>query len=295
MLDNKKTQRGKIYTSSLKRELWNNLYKLILGIKYTPSELKYILDEWAKLLNVPLTHNWEYEGLHDDLKRIINELKVQVEDGQSILLYKCFQKMLYKDKFTENQLDIFLEDNDITFNQTNFMVEGSLKMEKRKKIFISHSAEDKDIVIAFVEFLEDIGIREEQIFCSSMSEYGIPLEAGDIYEYIKKQFNTYEFYIIFMLSDNYYKSVACLNEMGAVWVLQNKYMSILLPGFKLKVTQGAINPREIGVKLDNDIAKVKGELGQLKDILSKEFNLEEIRGPRWERKRDEFLRKISQK
>ena len=55
-----------------------------------------------------------------------------------------------------------------------------------------------------------------------------------------------------MLSDNYYKSPACLNEMGAAWVLKKEYRSILLPGFDYKEIEGAINPRKIGIKLDDD-------------------------------------------
>ena len=37
--------------------------------------------------------------------------------------------------------------------------------EKTKMIFISHSAKDKDYVSAFVELLEDIGLRENEIVC----------------------------------------------------------------------------------------------------------------------------------
>nr|WP_187307761.1 hypothetical protein [Ruminococcus sp. AF46-10NS] len=50
-----------------------------------------------------------------------------------------------------------------------------------------------------------------------------------------------------MLSDNYYSSVACLNEMGATWVLKKEYRSILLPGLIQKI-EGAINPNKIANK-----------------------------------------------
>jgi hypothetical protein len=49
------------------------------------------------------------------------------------------------------------------------------------------------------------------------------------------------------------------------WVLQKKYTTILLPGFEFKEIRGAINPRKIGLKLDNDSNDVKEKLGQLKD------------------------------
>ncbi len=37
--------------------------------------------------------------------------------------------------------------------------------------------------------------------------------------------------MIYHLSDNYYDSVACLNEMGAAWVVQNDYTVVGIPGF----------------------------------------------------------------
>ncbi len=165
--------------------------------------------------------------------------------------------------------------------------------QKSPKIFISHSSQDKDIVTCFVDFLEDIGLTEDQIFCSSVPGYGVPLDE-DIYDYLKQQFQDYALHVILVLSDCYYKSVACMNEMGAAWVLQNKYTTLLLPGFEFHEIKGAINPRRIGLKLDSGLAEIKEKLGQLKDSLTQEFGLEKISDVRWERKRDAFINAISQ-
>lgn len=164
--------------------------------------------------------------------------------------------------------------------------------QKSPKVFISHSSLDKNYVAALVELLEDIGLNEQQIFCSSISGYGIPLDE-DIYDYLKLQFDNHELHVILVLSDNYYESVACMNEMGAAWMLQSKYTTVLLPGFEFKNIKGAINPRKIGLKLDNDSTDVKEKLGQLKDSLLEEFNLPPITDVRWERKRDNFINAIS--
>ncbi len=161
-------------------------------------------------------------------------------------------------------------------------------MLKSPKIFISHSSQDKEYVTCLVDFLEDIGLAPEQIFCSSVPGYGIPLDE-DIYDYLKYQFQEHELHVIFILSNNYYQSVACMNEMGAAWVLQNKYTVILLSRFDFKKIQGAINPRQMGLKLDGDLTEVKEKLRQLKDVLSKEFGLSHITDVRWERKRDSFI------
>ena len=170
--------------------------------------------------------------------------------------------------------------------------EGSLMPQKSPKVFISHCSKDKDYVLPLVELLEDIGLSQEQMFCSSVPGYGIPLDE-DIYDYLKKQFDEHTLHVFFVLSDNYYQSVACMNEMGAAWILQAKYTTILLPNFEFKKIQGAINPQKIGLKLDGEESDVKEKLGQLKDVLVQEFGLSDLPGVRWERKRDAFISSVT--
>lgn len=170
--------------------------------------------------------------------------------------------------------------------------EKNTMSQKSPKIFISHSSQDKEYVTCLVDFLEDIGLTQEQLFCSSVPGYGIPLDE-DIYDYLKHQFQEHDLHVILVLSNNYYQSVACLNEMGAAWVLQTKYTIVLLPGFEFKEIQGAINPRQIGLKLDGDLTEVKEKLGQLKEVLSQEFGLAQIPNVRWERKRDSFIATVT--
>lgn len=178
-----------------------------------------------------------------------------------------------------------------TRTQNDSGKEGQPMFQKSPKVFISHSTQDKDYISCIVELLEDIGLTQEQMFCSSIPGYDIPL-GEDIYDYLKQQFKEHKLHVILVLSDNYYKSVACMNEMGAAWILQNKYTTILLPGFEFKEIKGAINPRQIGLKLDGDLSEVKEKLGQLKDTLSQEFGLTPIPEIRWEKKRDAFISAI---
>jgi len=148
---------------------------------------------------------------------------------------------------------------------------------------------DKFIWNALVNLKQGFnGWKDETAFnelsgsCSSIAGYGIPLDQ-DIYDYLKLQFETHNLHIILVLSQNYYNSVACMNEMGAAWILQNRYTTILLPGFEFKEIKGAINPRQIGLKLDNnDLTDVKEKLGQLKDCLLNEFGLHPVSDIRWE-------------
>lgn len=163
---------------------------------------------------------------------------------------------------------------------------------KTPKIFISHSSKDIAYVEKIVALLEDIGLNENQIFCSSVVGYGIPLDE-DIFDYLRQQFQSHKLHVILILSENYYKSVPCMNEMGAAWVLQSQYTTILLPGFEFKEIEGAINPRKIALKLDSEVDEKRVKLGQLKDILIEEFQLATITDVRWERKRERFLEEIS--
>ena len=99
---------------------------------------------------------------------------------------------------------------------------------------------------------------------------------------------------IFMLSDNYYSSAACLNEMGAVWMKQKDYFTFLLPDFEFSKIKGAINPGKRGVSLqyhsERELQNLKEDLNQFREEMSNLLHIEKHRN--WERKRDEFIRQI---
>lgn len=63
-----------------------------------------------------------------------------------------------------DNLDYYYEDS------LNVSIEAKPKM-----IFISHSIKDVEYVAAFVELLETLGLREDEIVCSSIPPYCIPL------------------------------------------------------------------------------------------------------------------------
>lgn len=160
-----------------------------------------------------------------------------------------------------------------------------------KKIFISHSSKDVQFINSLIELIESIGANEKDIFCSSIPGYGIPIN-NNIYDYLANEFIANDLLIIYALSDNYYKSVACLNEMGAAWVLKNDYMSVLLPGFKYKSIKGAIDPNRIGIKLDEKEYDLKHHLGELKNTIENFLNITSISYHKWERYRDKFISEI---
>lgn len=166
--------------------------------------------------------------------------------------------------------------------------------KKPSKIFISHSSRDLAFVKPFVELLERIGLEPENMFCSSIAGYNVPLDSN-IYSYLKEQFQNYDLRVIFILSENYYKSPSSLNEMGAAWVLQHRYTSILLPQFDFRDVKGVIDQMRISIKLDSEKSELKSRLNELRDTLISEFELKQSLSNQnvWECHRDEFVDTIS--
>lgn len=167
------------------------------------------------------------------------------------------------------------------------IVNGDNDMKKQVKIFISHSSNDVKYVKRIVEFLEDLRVPEDGIFCSSIPEYGIP-GGKKIFDFLREQFETYDLHVIFVLSKNYYNSIASLNEMGAAWVGRNEYTVLLLPEFPYAEIDGVLDPREIATKID-DASTINRRLSELRDKVISEFELNRIDENRWERVRDAFI------
>lgn len=158
------------------------------------------------------------------------------------------------------------------------------------KIFVSHSSWDLSFVQPLIELFEQIGLTTETMFCSSVAGYNVPLD-NNIYDYLKEQFQSYDLRVVFVLSENYYNSPACLNEMGAAWILQYRYTSVLLPGFDFKEIRGVIDQMRISIKLDSEKAELKARLNELKDMLIGEIGLKSSLSSQhiWERHRDRFV------
>jgi hypothetical protein len=120
------------------------------------------------------------------------------------------------------------------------------------KIFISHASANKGYGDALVELLRGIGIGEDEIIYTSNTAYGIPT-TQNIFKWLKAQIIDKPF-VIYLLSREYYSSIACLNEMGAAWIIESEHAIIFTPGFEISSKEfqnGAIDPREVGFFLDN--------------------------------------------
>lgn len=236
----------------------NILDKLKIAVKKNDlEEILYLLkkvDDWyneniLKIKANEFVFNFESHLINqENVKKYIRELTMEMEASEDIINIKD---------------STILEENNMG-----------------KKIFISHSSEDKQICTAFVELLETIGIPEDKILYTSSSRHGIP---GDynIFEYLRKNLSQ-EITVFYMLSDNYYRSAYCLNEMGATWITQNNFSIFLLPNFDGEI-KGVIDKNKKGYKLSDSI-----ELISLKNRLQQQFNCT-VSEYKWEEAKNKFL------
>lgn len=158
--------------------------------------------------------------------------------------------------------------------------------KKSPMVFISHSHDDEDFVIALVNLLEDMGFTKETLFCSSVREYGIPL-SRDIFDTIRGLFLEHDLYVIFVHSPRFYGSPVSLNEMGAAWVLKTDFCSFLTNDMDYGKMKGVVNNAKLSIKVDDKEAPAL--LNDLRKHLASFFSLQEMDMNKWERKRDQFL------
>lgn len=121
------------------------------------------------------------------------------------------------------------------------------------KIFISHSSKNNNYGNHLVELLRALGLKDNEIIFTSNVAYGIPV-AKNIFDWLKSQIEEKPF-VIYLLSKEYYESVACLNEMGAAWIVESEHAAIFTPNFNLSSKEfqnGALDPREIGFKINDE-------------------------------------------
>lgn len=155
-----------------------------------------------------------------------------------------------------------------------------------KKVFISHSSKDIDIVEKVIDILEAIGVPSNRIFCTSFEGYGVKL-GQDFLDSIKAELNADDL-VLFILSKNFYASPVCLCEMGAAWVRTNQHIPILIPPFDYSDVKGVI-PTIHGMKINE-----KNKMNSLKEHIEIFLGLGPINISNWERKRDNVLKQIKE-
>lgn len=162
--------------------------------------------------------------------------------------------------------------------------ETKISDSKITKVFVSHSSKDAKYVEEIIEILETVGLRSEQIFCSSFEGYGIDL-GEDFLQRLKEELDE-KVLVIFVLTENFYSSPVSLCEMGATWIKTNEHIPILVPPFDYKDIKGVI-PLTQGFKINEPL-----KLNLFKEKIEKTFSLNPIDFSSWERKRDRILKRL---
>ncbi len=159
-----------------------------------------------------------------------------------------------------------------------------------KKIFISYSSKNENISNYLYDLLKKIGVKTNNIYYSSKEETGADY-LDNCLESISDEFKNNELLVIFMLSNEFYKSDVCLAEMGARWVTTNQYIPIIIPPLGYSNIRGVLDPMKnsialtdsnISTKLDKFKSKIEGFLG-----LDEVIELSE-----WTTCKDEFINNI---
>ena len=284
------------------------------------------IDYFDKKLKVNQTlYEYDYSAKEDVLKKIVipylaekrlvfSGAILNAEDRRQISVYETDSDiktmiMIANQNLTPGVIYVYNHENlvcdsefskDITkeVTQTALMsieeikaadVAKNEKVDKKQPLlFISHSTADEEIVTGLVEMLRTIGFNKNNLFCSSFPGYDIP-EGEDFFVFLQSRLSGYKLFVIFVLSKSYYQSAACLNEMGAAWVIKASYSTLILPGFQIPDIKGAVNPRKMAVVLE-DKKRVNGKLTQLKDRLIDFFDLPETEDDIiWENDRNKFI------
>lgn len=161
--------------------------------------------------------------------------------------------------------------------------------ENFKKIFISHSSEDEEIIKYFVDdiLIGVLGFFHTDIFCTSLD--GMKIESGEDWrKQIEVHLNTAPLSILF-ITPNYKMSEICQNELGASWIVSDNVVPLIVE---------PITYSNVGILQEvRQVEKVTNEKGldRLKDKIIKIFDIpnRRIKSDRWTSKKREFITKTN--
>jgi len=243
----------------------------------------------------------DIEGIEKDIKAYDKDspaltkcfaIKQAIRDSDKDVLLFCLNEL--QDWYSENlqfalQAANIMRPNEHKSNMNkinnyiaeleNYDFETKKKVIKNKNeednpiIFLSHSSSDKKYGDIIESFLMGLGLKKEQLIYSSHPLHKIPLDSN-IYEYLRKNINR-DIFMIILWSDKYLESPACLNEMGAAWVVQCDYTNFYVPSFQFgnpKYHECAVDTRKMGSVLNGD-ENCKQNMIEFKDKIINMFHL----------------------
>lgn len=255
-----------------------NIYKLARHCKCISDEKMGTDKALIHYRNILYT-DYTVKGAIDEYLIAIDDLCIATSEKYPLLSSELKQ---HKDRFSEDKI--------VHFSAMKAIVDCVLALEREsiRRVFISHSSRDRDIIERFVDNILQLGIglSHEDIFCTSIEEMGVK-NGEDIREHIRNNVQSADFSFL-MISRNYKESEICLNEMGAVWAVDNRVRYYLLPGFDFKEIGWLCDVKKADKLCDPVVLDtLEGELTSFYDLPH--------RGGTWSRHRQGFLDYLASK
>ena len=103
----------------------------------------------------------------------------------------------------------------------------------------------------------------------------------NIYEYLRDEIAS-GVLIVFLWSDDYLNSPACLAEMGAAWLTKSDFINVFVPNFDFnneKFNQCPVDTKNMGLSIGNiehcraGLIELKNKVSQILDIVVDEQEL----------------------
>ena len=160
------------------------------------------------------------------------------------------------------------------------------------KIFISHSSTDRIYTDLLVEFFVDgLGLDSNDIFCSSVPGYDIPIGV-DFNEYILNKIReSSEFYTIAIISNSYYNSRYCIYELGAAWGL-GKTNDCIIPFIVEDMDRGG--PKDFIRYKQSVVGELAADINKLSDKIRNTPSIQKrnIATEKFEKEREKLINGI---
>ncbi len=114
-----------------------------------------------------------------------------------------------------------------------------------KNVFISHSSANKEIAEQLSAYLTRIGVKEKNVFCSSIIGQGVA-NGEKLNGTIGKAIRNSKL-IVFLLSHDFLNSSYCIEELGVGWYLNQHQKAscfyLVLPDMELSDLNGFVNSK----------------------------------------------------
>ena len=166
------------------------------------------------------------------------------------------------------------------------VIQPNVTLMAKPKIFISHNEDDASFAQVLVDLMISLGMKYEDIFCSSHPACSIPF-GKSILNTMRRQFDEYNLTVLFIHSPRLYDSPVSLCEMGAAWILKTNIYSFLTKDCEFSMLKGVVKNDDTAFKAGQE--NTYRVLNDFRRFLEKEFGLAPISDSAWDYNKQKFI------